>query len=219
MNIVIQCAARKRPDAKTFLAADGRRVVFVARPDLAPRQAGVIHVRPDDNSGAGKTWREKLLAYNADPRANPLGFLPAYRLYAHDTYGTLAEKFGVRNVFILSAGWGLIPATFLTPYYDITFSASADPWKRRHRDDRYDDFCLMREEGEEIVFLGGKDYLPLFCRLTATVRVRKTVFFNSTDRPELPDGFTPLRFRTSTRTNWHYECARALVAGKIRGVC
>jgi hypothetical protein len=77
----------------------------------------------------------------------------------------------------------------------------------------------MREEVEEIVFLGGKDYLPLFCRLTASLPVKKTVFFNSVDRPELPDGFSPLRFRTTTRTNWHYECARALIAGKICGVC
>jgi hypothetical protein len=219
MNIVIQCAARKHPDAKTFLVADGSRVVFVARPDLAPRQAGAIHVRPDDVAWDGQSWRTKLLAYNADPQANPRGFLPAYRLYAHDIYRGLTEKFGAKNVFILSAGWGLISATFLTPYYDITFSASADPWKRRHRDDAYEDFCLMREDGEEIVFLGGKDYLPLFCRLTESVRARKMVFFNSVDRPELPDGFTPLRFRTSIRINWHYECARALIAGKIGGFC
>jgi hypothetical protein len=139
MNIVIQCAARKHPDAKTFLAADGSRIVFVARPDLALRQAGTIHVRPDDVAWDGQSWRKKLLAYNADRGPNPLGFLPAYRLYTHDIYGALAEKFGAKKIFILSAGWGLISATFLTPYYDITFSASADPWKRRHRDDAYED--------------------------------------------------------------------------------
>jgi hypothetical protein len=122
----------------------------------------------------------------------------------------------VRQVFILSAGWGLIPATFLTPHYDITFSASADPWNRRRKEDRYEDFCMMRDDGEEIMFLGGKDYLPLFCRLTAALKGGKTVFFNSADRPDLPAGFTPVRYRTSTRTNWHYECAQDLADGRIR---
>jgi len=65
---------------------------------------------------------------------------------------------------------------------------------------------------------GGKDYLPLFCRLTAPLRVNKTVFFNSADPPNLPNGFKPLRFRTTIRTNWHYKCARALAAGQIPGV-
>ena len=111
-----------------------------------------------------------------------------------------------------------IPAPFLTPNYDITFSASAGAWKRRRKDDRYADFCLMGDDGDEIIFLGGKDYFPLFCRLTGALRGRKTVFFNSSDRPDLPAGFTPVWYRTTTRTNWHYECARDLVAGKITGV-
>jgi len=104
----------------------------------------------------------------------------------------------------------------LTPHYDITFSASADPWKRRRKEDRYEDFCLMGDDADEIVFLGGKDYVSLFCRLTAALRGRKTVFFNSAHRPDLPAGFTPVRYRTSTRTNWHYECARDIAAGDIR---
>ena len=128
----------------------------------------------------------------------------------------MVDRFGLKQVFILSAGWGLIPSTFLTPYYDITFSASVEPWKRRGKEARYEDFCMMRDDGEEIVFLGGKDYLPLFCRLTAALKGCKTVFFNSADRPDLPASFTPVRYRTSTRTNWHYECARKISAGDIR---
>src|SRR5439155_7251570 len=104
---------------------------------------------------------------------NPLGLLPAYRLYSHDSYSALVDRFGMKHVFILSAGWGLIPAPFLTPNYDITFSASAGAWKRRRKDDRYADFCLMGDDGDEIIFLGGKDYFPLFCRLTGALRGRK----------------------------------------------
>jgi len=39
---------------------------------------------------------------------NPLGLCPAYQLYENKTYGRLAARFGLGNLFILSAGWGLI---------------------------------------------------------------------------------------------------------------
>jgi hypothetical protein len=218
MRVIIQCASRKRPGAQNLLTADGRRVVFVARPDAVPQQVGVVYARPDDDSGDGRSWREQLLAYNAAAKVNPLGLLPAYQLYAHTVYDALAESFGVKSLFILSAGWGLIPATFLTPYYDITFSASAEPWKRRRREDPYEDLRLIRDDGDDIVFLGGKDYLPLFCHLTASLQGRKTVFFNSSDCLDLPAGFAPVRYRTRTRTNWHYECASVLAAGGLRDI-
>ena len=218
MKIVIQCAARKNPAGGTFLGADGRRIAFVARPGLAPREPKTTYARPDDDSGDGRSWRKRLLAYNKNAGRNPLGFLPAHRLYAHSAYGLLVDTFGVERVFILSAGWGLIPAAFLTPPYDITFSASADPWKRRRKEDPYDDVCLMRDDADEIFFFGGQDYLPLFCRLMTAFKSRKTVFFNSTDRPALPTGFTPRSYPTRTRTNWHYECVRDFAAGRMRGL-
>jgi len=54
------------------------------------------------------------------------------------------------------------------------------------------------------VFFGGKDYLPLFCSLTDTLRSKKIVFFNSASVPRF-SGCTLKRFETTTRTNWHYE--------------
>jgi len=66
-------------------------------------------------------------------------------------------RFGVKNVYILSAGWGLICADFLTPAYDITFSPSAAPYKRRRKTDRYEDFRMLPDKAErEIVFFGGQ---------------------------------------------------------------
>lgn len=53
------------------------------------------------------------------------------------------RKFGLDNVMILSAGWGLIPAQFLTPRYDITFSASAEPYVRRRKNQAYEDFIWL----------------------------------------------------------------------------
>lgn len=214
MKIVIQCAARKDPAAASFAAPDGRQVFFVAHPGLAPPSLSCVYARPDDLSDDGRTWRARLLAYGSAD-ANPLNLLPGYRLYAHDAYRALVRKFGMSQVFILSAGWGLIPADLLMPNYDITFSASAEPWKRRRQNERYEDFCTMPDDGGEILFLGGKDYLRLFCRLTTEFTGGKTVLYNSIHCPALPPGFRAVRFETATRTNWHYEGAAALVAGEI----
>jgi hypothetical protein len=85
-------------------------------------------------------------------------------VYGNKVYERLADHFGGQKVFILSAGWGLIRADFLTPYYDITFSQSADAYKRRKKTDRYADFCMPPgDTDDDIFFFGGKDYLPLFC--------------------------------------------------------
>jgi len=156
-----------------------------------------------------------LLEYNKQPGNNPLGLCPAWQLYENPTYGRLINAFGVANVYILSAGWGLIGASFLTPYYDITFSPSAAEYKRRRKADRYRDFCMLpADDNIEIVFLGGRDYVPLFCSLTSAMRNTRTIFYNSALPPDAP-GCMLKKFATSTRTNWHYECAGALIDGRI----
>jgi len=213
MRVVIQCAARKH-SANSFRTRDGRTVLFVARPDLAPPDAGVFHARPDDRSEDGRTWRQRLVEHNCD-RGNALDLLQACRLYTPEAYGALVDHFGAGHVFILSAGWGLIPATFPTPLYDITFTTQAEPYMRRRRQDRYEDFSLIPDDGDDIVFLGGKDYLPLFCALTGPLKGGKTVLFNSAVAPALPAGFTAVRYPTAARTNWHYDAARALIAGQL----
>ena len=137
MKTVIQGAARKTPGAGSLAAADGRPILFVAHPALAPPDPRRVLARPDDRAQDGRTWRARLMAYNDGPD-NPLNLLPAYQLYAHDAYRALAQTFGIDEVFILSAGWGLISASFLTPSYDITFKATKTaPWKRRRQDERY----------------------------------------------------------------------------------
>jgi hypothetical protein len=79
------------------------------------------------------------------------------------------DRFGVEKVYILSAGWGLIRADFLTPYYDITFSQQAERWKRRRKADRYEDFRMLSDDAaDDIACVGGKDYLKLFGALTET---------------------------------------------------
>jgi hypothetical protein len=211
MIVVIQCAASKRSDAGHLLLRDGKPVCFVAHPESAPTNNVRVYARPDDLSDTGKSWRSLLLEYNEAPSSNPLGLFPAYQLYENRTYGRLVDRLGVQKVYILSAGWGLIRADFLTPNYDITFSQSADTYKRRRRGDRYQDFCMLPHgTDEEIVFFGGKDYLPLFCILTAEAKGARKVFYNSARVPEVP-GCVPQKFETTTRTNWHYECTNAFL--------
>jgi hypothetical protein len=217
MIIVIQCAASKRLGAGHLVSASGKPVVFVAQPLLAPADPAHEYARPDDLFRTGLSWRRVLLSYNETEKTNnPLGLYPAYRLYDNLTYERLVERFGVRNVYILSAGWGLIAADFLTPCYDITFTGKAEPYKRRRATDLYHDFRMLpNDETDEVVFFGGKDYLQLFSSLTESVRARRTVFYNSARAPQL-SGCALRRFETNTRTNWHYECANAFLAGAIK---
>jgi hypothetical protein len=215
MIIVIQCAASKQSGAGDLLSASGKPVIFVADPLAAPADARLIYALPDYPSAHGMSWREVLLKYNEHPGDNPLGLYPAWKLYKEGTYGRLVDRFGLEKVYILSAGWGLIRADFLTPYYDITFSPSAEKYKRRRKTDRYLDFRMLPDEtAEDILFFGGKDYLPLFCSLTSAIKSKKTVFYNSARVPKV-EGCTLERFETRTMTNWHYECANAFLDGAL----
>jgi hypothetical protein len=194
---------------------DGRPVSFVAHPELAPSSDGDLYARPDDTSDAGDTWRDQLLAYNENPRHNPLRLLPAFELYENDIYRTLVARFGVENTYILSAGWGLIAASFLTPAYDITFITRAEAHVRRRKRDLFGDFSMIPASNTDpIVCFASKDYVPLFAALTHSLQSDKLVFYNSAMPPAAP-GCRLVRFNTTTRTNWQYECVTAFLTGRI----
>ena len=122
MIAVIQCQGRKRMDAGTLKTASGLAVDFVARPEIAPAKDNCVYARPDDQPEDGLTWRQLVQDYNNLPN-NPLGLYPAVQLYRDAIYERLACRLGLQNLYILSAGWGLIRANFLIPAYDITFSS------------------------------------------------------------------------------------------------
>ena len=222
MIVVIQCAGGKNPRAGRFKTEDGRPILFVADPNKAPDDKGVVYKRPDDPADSGRSYREELVEYNRRPGDNPLGLLPAWRLYTNPVYAGLVDTFSTRNVFILSAGWGLIASNFLTPYYDITFSNSVrgnDAYKRRRRNDVFMDLPMLpADRTGPIVFLGGKDYIPLFCSLTEDAKAERIVFYycseNSDNPPDAP-GCNLKCFEASDPRNWHYECATELMEGRI----
>lgn len=214
MIVVIQCAARKRRDAGYFRSPAGEKVFFVANSGIVPSAEHTILVHPDDVAHEGLSWRQHLVAYN-ERDDNQFRLATAGELYENSVYSGLVSALGAERVFILSAGWGLLRSDFLTPQYDITFSSSVrrqQPWKYRSHSDRYDDFRQLPDTtSEPVVFLGGKDYVSLFCDLTRDVQAERTIFYNSQNPPRAPACNLQL-FETRTRTNWHYECARSLLA-------
>jgi hypothetical protein len=214
MIVVMQCAARKQPGAGSMRTQDGRRVCFVADPAQAP-DGEVIYARPDDPSDTGPTWREVLRRYNDGDGANPLGLLPAYALYREGVYQRLAERVGLERLYILSAGWGLIGATYLTPYYDITFAAQADSWKRRRKSHAYLDFRMLpASSSEPVLFFGSSEYVPLFAALTAGIKAPRALFSRSQRALDLA-GISVVKFDTPRRTNWQYDCVNAFLSGRL----
>ena len=214
--IVIQCAAGKQPTAAHLKSSDGRKVMFVANPGLAPANPDCVYARPDDLANSGVSWRQELQRYNQGRASdNPLELLPAWRLYRNPPYELLYDQCGPENLYVLSAGWGLIQADFLTPNYDITFSSSAEKYKRRRRREAYDDFRMLpHSAAKPVVFFGGKDYVSLFCELSSQVRGQRHIIYNSAKPPSAP-GCQLHRFETRARTNWHYAAARAYIEGLI----
>lgn len=217
MIVVIQCAGSKQKNAGTLQTKDGAPVKFVAQPELATQVDGVIYARPDDLIDEGESWRDKLLRYNENPGNNPLNLLSACELYSSKKYQQLADSVDVA-LYILSAGWGLVRADFLVPAYDITFSTAAKVphvCRRHKKTDVYADFCqLSQDTTEPIIFFGGKDYVPLFVKLTGGLQAKRAVYHKTASLPNV-SGCTPVYFETNRDTNWHYDCAKAFLDGKL----
>ena len=216
MIVVIQCAGRKNPDAGSIRQSDGKKVLFVAQPNIAPADADCVFARPDDIADTGRSWRDELRKYNTCPNDNPLGLLPAWRLYRNKIYKRLKERFGLDHLYILSAGWGLIRADFLTPRYDITFSYHAAKYKRRRKMDRYKDLRMLSEDIiEPIVFFVSAAYVGLACELTKETKARKYLFYNSKVAPKVSRAIIPQEYFRKKKINWPYDCASDFMCKKI----
>jgi hypothetical protein len=217
VKFVIICSSKKTPNYWTF---EGRQVRFVARPDRCPSLDSVLYCRPDDTIPSGsRTWRQDILAYN-EHGTNPARLPRAADLYTHPIYSDLVRQYGWHDVFILSAGWGLIRADFLLPSYDITFSSQAGGCNRRRKSDSYDDFNHLWEyggldPGETVYYCGSNDYLPLYYRLTRDLPARK-VIYHKAQNPPRKEGYVYIQYITSQSTNWHYTCAREFIQGKLQ---
>jgi hypothetical protein len=223
MKVIIQCAGSKHSDAGTLKTAAGEELIFVATPDLCELDSSrARHVRPDDvclNSANTLTWRDVLRAYN-DSGSNPYGLYQAGDLYKPSIYQELVAAFGRKEVFVLSAGWGLLRADFWTPDYDITFSKDCrkkKPWAWRNikaATERMKDFNHLRDariaEDETIHYFGGNDYLPLLYALITDLPARKIVHHKK-ESVERVSGFEYTRFHGKKNQNWHYQAASEFI--------
>ena len=219
MKIVIACAGSKRTGAGLMRTIKGKSVKFVAQPKLAPQDTHYDYAMPDDISDYGASWRARLCAYNAMHEKNgdnPFGLLSARELYKSQIYGKLVEKYSAENVYILSAGWGLVLANFLLPDYDITYKQNVkkeDKYKCRQRNDGYKDFNkLQKDSTDRVVFFGGNDYLEPFCELTKGYAGERICFYATIKMPEVK--CVVLKKYRRSFTNWHYCAAQELIDGK-----
>ncbi|MGL2999401.1 hypothetical protein [Flavobacterium sp. RSSB_23] len=177
---------------------------------------------PDDiKENSETTWRDYLI-----DNQNDKNLLEAYRLYVPRTlpnvYLESHNRF-MANLYILSAGWGLVRANYRLPKYDITFSKATNVSlnaRRNFNTTQYQDFNqLDKNDDNDIVFIGSPDYIPLFIHLTENLKNRKIIYWKKKNTPNtypLPNNSFLYRFYlTTTNTNWYYELARDFCSGLI----
>ena len=225
MKIIIQCCASKVPFAGTFKTKTGKPIHFVANPS-AVYENTECYYRPDDLiPWSNMSWRAFLKKYNDNyklKKYNPDNLLMSGDLYSPPAYSDLINKFGYENVYVLSAGWGLVRSDYLLPSYDITFSYRAANLKRRKQNDHYHDFNELYynmssiNENEKIYFFGGNSYLPLLYRLLSKIPADKIIYYISENVPK-KTRYKYIRYPNPSgrKTNWHYDCIQDYIHGCI----
>jgi hypothetical protein len=234
MKVVITCAGEKHGPPRSF-THEGKHVEFVASPSLTPSDptGRVAYFRPDDPApDAGKTWRTVLEEYNTRG-TNELGFRAAVDLYLPPIYQRL-KNFATQNgaeLFILSAGWGLVRSNYWLPNYNITFAQAkkVPKYAIRSLTEPFQDFQHMRVKGldEPIYYFGScrfqplAPYLRIFRELAARTGGRKIAYYLASTKGHPPQWngfeFCPYTPRDpAQRQNWHYGCARDFIENRLR---
>jgi hypothetical protein len=211
MKIVISCCNRK--NGGPFIH-NGRMINFISQVNqVVPNDEMYFH--PDDLvPNEDITWRE--LVKQQDLNNN---LQPAYELYRPAIYSLLFQKFG-KDLYIFTAGWGIIRADFKLPKYNITFSNNNNIPNYARRDIKQDfkDFNHLEgiAQNEEIILIAGRDYVLPFCKLTENFPNNKIIIYKNEEllnhNQYLNNNNFQLRhYQTNRRTNWHYEYAQELL--------
>jgi hypothetical protein len=207
MIIVISCSLKKNGGNLIYKKNE---ITFVSSINNENKN----HFRPDSKiPEEQRTWREYVENQEND------NLLQSYKLYKPQIYKSLYKKFK-SDLFILSAGWGIINSEFKIPKYDITFSKKADKDSQRKESDFYNDFNQLQkvDRSEKIIFLGGADYLELFYNLTKDLPNEKIIFYKNVNKSSFlndKNSFKLIKYETDIRTNWHYDCAKKLINNAI----
>lgn len=197
---------------------NGNTINFVSKINKAEINHNIYchpdNIIPNENI----TWRE--LIAGQDERED---LIACHILYSPNIYRLLYERYQ-NDLFIFSAGWGIVRAEYKLPKYNITFSNGSNipTYARRNNNDVFNDFNQLQgiNEGELIVLLAGKDYVLPFCQLTKDIPNKKIIVHTSQsildNNPYLNNhNFSFLHYQTNTRTNWHYEFAKRLINNEI----
>ena len=185
-----------------------------------------IGLRPDDLAYCEEyTWRE----YIENNQLNGIIPFMAYQLYTNYAYCMLRDAFENR-FFIQSAGFGIVRSNYRMPKYNITFKNTKHKLVnlRKYKvnaKDGYLDFNHLLASGnnvDDIVYVGGKEYVKQFVELTRTLPNRKVIFFKgnpiSIKSIKKEENFIFHQYypeNPNQRTNWQYGLARDLAHGNI----
>ncbi len=215
MVIVISCSSKKNGNLFHY---KNKTVKFISNVNKVPND-GNAYVHPDDLIPNEKiTWRNLI-----ERQSDGNNLVEAHNLYANDIYNGLNDKYA-DNLYIFSAGWGIVRARYKLPVYDITFSKgrNIENFTRRSNENTFKDFNHLRELGknEDILLIAGKDYVLPFCSLTKELPNKKIIVYKSDavlrNNPFLKDpNFQVFHYQTNRRTTWYYEFARKLINEEI----
>jgi hypothetical protein len=215
MKIIISCSKSKNGDS--FLH-NGTAINFVSRVDGLGAE-NELYVHPDDLIPNEKnTWRDLV---SQQEIRNEL--LPAYQLYKHSIYSSLFRHYS-DDLFIFSAGWGIVKADFRLPKYNVTFSNGKNVpiYSKRNKNDLFNDFNHLEgiDENETIVLIASKDYVLPFCQQTNHLPNQKVIIYKNmgvlNHNPYANiNNFRFKHYLTNERRKWHYEYANKLINNEI----
>ena len=150
----------------------------------------------------------------------------AFQLYDKPYYSLMRDAFGER-FFIQSAGFGIVRSNLKLPYYNITFNGNEKKSKRFYNkgENEYFDLNQILDTGinnEDIVFLGSRNYLEQFIKLTSRMPNRKIIFYygnlNINQFQNLDNSFVFVQYKpinSQNKRTWHYELANKLAEAEI----
>ena len=237
-QILIQCAGKKN-NTYTFDNYQGKKVEFISdiESNDLPNSNNSIYVNPNEaiSEDSDKTWIDKLKEYNKN-KLNPNGFCQAWELYENPIYADIKKKVGKENMFIASAGWGIVKASYWLPNYDITFSRPPKGKKKNYiirssaqnEIAQWDDINAFHDSNIKIYDLHifcGKKYLRLINKLITDRQIDPNMItlYIRNNEPNFNEWeiycklikWTHPDPKKDRNTNWHYDCAEDFI-NKLR---
>jgi hypothetical protein len=220
MNIVIPCANHKTLEPPTIYG--GQSIHFQAAEDLDNNRYTPWSRVPGGNyTFVELLQRQNQKGLDADEAGiDEKSLCAAGELYSNPVYEEVREfcNQNGHNLYILSAGWGLVSATTRLPAYDVTFSNQAQREKRittaqRLRQPYLNELASLKTETH--VFLPSK-YLQFFVGMGMGMRNLRVHWGRhlpeaTYDMLGVPAENVVRVDVNNANTNWHYNAINAFI--------